>query len=321
MAPDADILVGGRTDRPLCVIAVSTLEQFVVSSPSSGIRAPTDRVEERQSAHTRPGLTQAPSAPPLPHLPLDCSVAAEGVGKSCLLLRFSDDSFTPSFITTIGIDFKIRTIELDGKRIKLQIWDTAGQERFRTITTAGALRFKRCSTRPRRVGNRGAVFFASADGGRPPPPTHPRSKSDSGTLPFNNSASDLPNVNAAYYRGAMGILLVYDVTDERSFNNIRNWIRNIEQHASEGVNKILIGNKCDILEKKVISREQGQALADEYGIAFLETSAKSNIGVEEAFFSLARDIKKRLIDSADAPPAQPAGGLPEESKASAGKCC
>lgn len=61
--------------------------------------------------------------------------ARKGVGKSCLLLRFSDDSFTPSFITTIGIDFKIRTIELDGKRIKLQIWDTAGQERFRTITT------------------------------------------------------------------------------------------------------------------------------------------------------------------------------------------
>jgi small GTP-binding protein len=63
-----------------------------------------------------------------------------GVGKSCLLLRFSDDSFTPSFITTIGIDFKIRTIELDGKRIKLQIWDTAGQERFRTITTGMCIR-------------------------------------------------------------------------------------------------------------------------------------------------------------------------------------
>lgn len=80
------------------------------------------------------------------------------MGKSCCLLRFSEDSFTPSFITTIGIDFKIRTIELDGKRVKLQIWDTAGQERFRTITTA-------------------------------------------------------------YYRGAMGILLVYDVTDERSFQS------------------------------------------------------------------------------------------------------
>lgn len=85
-------------------------------------------------------------------------IGDSGVGKSCCLLRFSEDSFTPSFITTIGIDFKIRTIELDGKRVKLQIWDTAGQERFRTITTA-------------------------------------------------------------YYRGAMGILLVYDVTDERSFNS------------------------------------------------------------------------------------------------------
>lgn len=87
------------------------------------------------------------------------------MGKSCCLLRFSEDSFTPSFITTIGIDFKIRTIELDGKRVKLQIWDTAGQERFRTITTA-------------------------------------------------------------YYRGAMGILLVYDVTDERSFSSALAFILN-----------------------------------------------------------------------------------------------
>lgn len=57
------------------------------------------------------------------------------MGKSCLLLCFCDDTFTPSFITTIGIDFKIRTVDIDGKRIKLQIWDTAGQERFRTITS------------------------------------------------------------------------------------------------------------------------------------------------------------------------------------------
>lgn len=85
-------------------------------------------------------------------------IGDSGVGKSCCLLRFSEDSFTPSFITTIGIDFKIRTIDLDGKRVKLQIWDTAGQERFRTITTA-------------------------------------------------------------YYRGAMGILLVYDVTDRKSFES------------------------------------------------------------------------------------------------------
>ncbi|KAJ2559458.1 GTP-binding protein [Coemansia sp. RSA 1933] len=167
-------------------------------------------------------------------------IGDSGVGKSCLLLRFSDDQFTPSFITTIGIDFKIRTIELDGKRIKLQIWDTAGQERFRTITTA-------------------------------------------------------------YYRGAMGILLVYDVTDERSFNNIENWYMNVEQHASEGVNKILIGNKCDIEERRVVTRDMGQALANKFNVKFKETSAKSNINVEESFLELAADIKRRLLDSASQP--------------------
>ncbi|TYH93709.1 hypothetical protein ES332_A13G272400v1 [Gossypium tomentosum] len=142
-------------------------------------------------------------------------IGDSGVGKSCLLLRFSDGSFTTSFITTIGIDFKIRTIELDGKRIKLQIWDTAGQERFRTITT-----------------------------------------------------------------------------------DIRNWIRNIEQHASDNVNKILVGNKADMDEsKRAVPTSKGQALADEYGIKFFETSAKTNLNVEEVFFSIAKDIKQRLADS------------------------
>ncbi|XP_072986749.1 ras-related protein RABE1c-like [Typha latifolia] len=164
-------------------------------------------------------------------------IGDSGVGKSCLLLRFSDDTFTTSFITTIGIDFKIRTVDLDGKRVKLQIWDTAGQERFRTITTA-------------------------------------------------------------YYRGAMGILLVYDVTDESSFNNIRNWIRNIEQHASDNVNKILVGNKADMDEsKRAVPTSRGQMLADEYGIKFFETSAKTNLNVEQVFFTIARDIKQRLTES------------------------
>lgn len=174
-------------------------------------------------------------------------IGDSGVGKSCLLLRFSDDSFTPSFITTIGIDFKIRTIELDGKRIKLQIWDTAGQERFRTITTA-------------------------------------------------------------YYRGAMGILLVYDVTDDRSFNNIRNWIRNIDQHAAENVSRILIGNKCDLVDKKVIDSARGKALADEYNMKFLETSAKNSLNVDEAFITLAKEIKKRLEAAEGGAPAEDGAG-------------
>jgi len=163
-------------------------------------------------------------------------IGDSGVGKSCLLLRFCDDAWTPSFITTIGIDFKIRTIEVDGKRIKLQIWDTAGQERFRTITTA-------------------------------------------------------------YYRGAMGILLVYDVTDEKSFNNIRTWHANVEQHASAEVNKILVGNKSDEDGKRMVTEEQGKALADELGIPHMETSAKASYHVDDAFFQLASAIKKRLLDS------------------------
>ena len=72
--------------------------------------------------------------------------------------------------------------------------------------------------------------------------------------------------------------------------DIRTWHANIEQHASEGVNKILIGNKCDWTEKKVVTAEQGQQLANEFGVRFLETSAKVNEGVEEAFFTLARYV-------------------------------
>uniref|UniRef100_F7D5W1 small monomeric GTPase n=1 Tax=Ornithorhynchus anatinus TaxID=9258 RepID=F7D5W1_ORNAN len=160
-------------------------------------------------------------------------IGDSGVGKTCLLFRFSEDAFNTTFISTIGIDFKIRTIELDGKKIKLQIWDTAGQERFRTITTA-------------------------------------------------------------YYRGAMGIMLVYDITNEKSFDNIKNWIRNIEEHASSDVERMILGNKCDMNDKRQVSKERGEKLAIDYGIKFLETSAKSSINVEEAFFTLARDIMTKL---------------------------
>jgi hypothetical protein len=89
-------------------------------------------------------------------------IGDSGVGKSCILLRYCDNEFTTSFITTIGIDFKVKTVEVGGKRLKLQIWDTAGQERFKTICTA-------------------------------------------------------------YYRGAQGIFLTYDVSDRKSFENVKNW--------------------------------------------------------------------------------------------------
>ncbi|KAI5441312.1 hypothetical protein KIW84_010684 [Lathyrus oleraceus] len=113
-------------------------------------------------------------------------------------------------------------------------------------------------------------------------------------------------ITTAYYRGAMGILLVYDVTDKASFNNIRNWVRNIEQHASDNVNKILVGNKANMDEsKRAVPTSKGQVLADEYGIKFFETSAKTNMNVAEVFFSIARDIKQRLADT-DSGPEPPA---------------
>ncbi|CAI9736295.1 ras-related protein Rab-8A [Octopus vulgaris] len=174
-------------------------------------------------------------------------IGDSGVGKTCVLFRFSEDAFNTTFISTIGIDFKIRTIELDGKKIKLQIWDTAGQERFRTITTA-------------------------------------------------------------YYRGAMGIMLVYDITNEKSFENIRNWIRNIEEHASKDVEKMILGNKCDMNDRRQVSKERGEQLAIEHGIKFMETSAKASINVEDAFFTLARDIKAKMDRKMEASSPQNRGG-------------
>eukprot|EP00597_Dinobryon_sp_UTEXLB2267_P003274 CAMPEP_0170075736 /NCGR_PEP_ID=MMETSP0019_2-20121128/12830_1 /TAXON_ID=98059 /ORGANISM="Dinobryon sp., Strain UTEXLB2267" /LENGTH=205 /DNA_ID=CAMNT_0010286917 /DNA_START=126 /DNA_END=743 /DNA_ORIENTATION=+ len=189
-------------------------------------------------------------------------IGDSGVGKTCLLLRYANDSFSPTFITTIGIDFKIKNIQLDGKRIKLQIWDTAGQERFRTITTS-------------------------------------------------------------YFRGAQGILLVYDVTDRNSFISIRNWVAQIQVHADVNVNKILIGNKCDVAEQRVITYEEGESLAKEYNIHFYETSAKQDMNVEKSFITIATDVKNRLI--ADGSGGGASGGHKitpgSTAKPSGGSCC
>eukprot|EP01139_Manchomonas_bermudensis_P009495 Amastigsp_a339264_6132.p2 type:complete len:208 gc:universal Amastigsp_a339264_6132:765-142(-) len=164
-------------------------------------------------------------------------IGESGVGKSNLLLRFADDTYTESYISTIGVDFKIRTIERDGKTIKLQIWDTAGQERFRTITSS-------------------------------------------------------------YYRGAHGIIVVYDVTDQESFNNVKQWLQEIDRYASDGVNKLLIGNKNDLQEKKVVDTKVARDFADQLRIPFLETSAKDRTNVELAFMTMADEIKSRMSVSA-----------------------
>lgn len=170
-------------------------------------------------------------------------IGDSGVGKSCLLLRFADDTYTQSYISTIGVDFKIRTIELEGKTVKLQIWDTAGQERFRTITSS-------------------------------------------------------------YYRGAHGIIIVYDVTDKESFKNVKHWIQEIDKYAADGVKKLLVGNKCDLQSKKVVSYDEAKELADSLQMPFMETSAKNSHNVEQAFQMMADEIKKKVAAN---PGPRPAG--------------
>ncbi|CAL9763423.1 unnamed protein product [Musa acuminata subsp. burmannicoides] len=175
-------------------------------------------------------------------------------------LREQDDSYVDSYISTIGVDFKIRTVELDGKTIKLQIWDTAGQERFRTITSS-------------------------------------------------------------YYRGAHGIIIVYDITEMESFNNIKQWLSEIDRYASDSVCKLLVGNKCDLVEDRVVETEKAKAFADSLGIPFIETSAKDSINVEKAFLTMCTEIKKRMGNqhTADTKPTTvQMKGQPIEQKSS---CC
>merc|ERR1712232_1009964 len=104
-------------------------------------------------------------------------------------------------------------------------------------------------------------------------------------------------ITTSYFRGAQGILLVYDVTDRGSFENIRNWVGQIQQHADLNVNKILIGNKCDVDPSEIqVTEEEGRKLAQDYQIQFFQTSAKQNLKVTEAFEAIAQDVKTRLMN-------------------------
>ncbi|EEA08347.1 Ras family protein SEC4, putative [Cryptosporidium muris RN66] len=156
------------------------------------------------------------------------------VGKSSLLLRFCENKFENSFVLTIGVDFKSKIIELNGKKLKLQVWDTAGQERFRTITPA-------------------------------------------------------------YFRSAMGVILVYDITNIETFNNLSYWMKNLEEYANINVQKILVGNKCDLNSQRQVSEQRGKELAQEYKIPFFETSAKLDSSVTEAFSCIAEEIKQKFF--------------------------
>jgi Ras-related protein Rab-1A len=183
-------------------------------------------------------------------------IGDSGVGKSCLLLRFADDNFTDSYISTIGVDFRFRTITIDKKTVKLQIWDTAGQERFRTITSA-------------------------------------------------------------YYRGADGIVMVYDVTSSESFAHVEEWLSEVDRYANEGTAKLLLGNKADLVDERQVTEETAQKFAEKLGISLLETSAKTATNVDAAFLTMA----KELIVAREKAPQGPKPKLVDPHSKPAGKSC
>merc|ERR1740122_114103 len=222
---------------------------------------PTAGTSTRESSNSsRTESTMSTMNPEYDYLFKLLLIGDSGVGKSCLLLRFADDTYTESYISTIGVDFKIRTFEQDGKTVKLQIWDTAGQERFRTITSS-------------------------------------------------------------YYRGAHGIIIVYDVTDKESFNNVKHWFQEIEKYAADGVNKLLVGNKCDLSSKKVVQYDEAKELADSLAIQFMETSAKNSHNVEQAFQTMAKDIKQRVASQPRAQNTTNTRLGPSQPVNSGGGCC
>lgn len=157
-------------------------------------------------------------------------VGDSGVGKSCLLLRFTTDTFD-DLSPTIGVDFKLRSLQLNGKRVKLTIWDTAGQERFRTLTSS-------------------------------------------------------------YYRGAQGIILVYDVTRRETFKDLEEiWLKEIEMYSTiPDAVLMLVGNKVDKEDEREVTKEEGLSFARQHGSLFLECSAKTRVNVQQCFSELVQKI-------------------------------
>ena len=153
------------------------------------------------------------------------------VGKTCFLLRYCDKTFEDAHLTTVGLDYRLKSMVLkNGKNVKLQIWDTAGQDRFRAITKN-------------------------------------------------------------YYKGANGIILIYDVTNLQSYENVKNWIAQIKESANQNVIIYLVGNKIDIKEEdRCVKTEDGKKLAEEFKLPFFESSAKIGININEIFEQIVEKI-------------------------------
>ncbi|MES1919295.1 Ras- protein Rab-8B [Bonamia ostreae] len=160
------------------------------------------------------------------------TIGDSAVGKSSVLIKFTEDIFDIDKTATIGVDFKTKNIQIDGKIVKLQIWDTAGQERFRTITNT-------------------------------------------------------------YYRDSDGIILMFDVTNRKTFENVQGWISNIKKNAPDYISVVLIGNKIDLEEKRQVKTSEGKELAAEHNYPYIETSAFNSTNVQKCFFQIANMVNEK----------------------------
>ncbi|UJR31897.1 hypothetical protein I4U23_019371 [Adineta vaga] len=156
-------------------------------------------------------------------------IGDSGVGKTSILQRFATEHFSDDYVATIGVDFHIRTIDIDGKRCKLQVWDTAGQDRFRCVVST-------------------------------------------------------------FYRGAHGAMICFDMTDKESFYNVDCWLEALERSQPNDIPMLLIGTKCDLQFKRVISYSTAKAYADKRQMTYIETSSKANENIQNCFFDFTRTI-------------------------------
>ncbi|XP_010566933.1 PREDICTED: ras and EF-hand domain-containing protein [Haliaeetus leucocephalus] len=188
------------------------------------------------------------------------------VGKSSFLMRLCKNEFQGNTSATLGVDFQMKRLIVDGEPTVLQLWDTAGQERFRSIAKS-------------------------------------------------------------YFRRADGVLLLYDVTCEKSFLNVREWVDMIEDATHENIPIMMVGNKADLRQavteqgQKCVPIKCGEKLAMTYSALFCETSAKDGSNIVEAVLHLAREVRKRSDNQDDTRSVTSLAGTPVKKSALTKNCC
>ncbi|KAJ0017925.1 hypothetical protein Pint_10349 [Pistacia integerrima] len=224
-------------------------------------------------------------------------IGDSGVGKSNLLSRFTRNEFSLESKSTIGVEFATRSLNVDGKVIKAQIWDTAGQERswfaFVLLYVPQLLRL---------------IYAILEFGGL-------NSPSNSVHISFSVLKLQLRNycwshlcpqyraITSAYYRGAVGALLVYDVTRHSTFENVERWLRELRDHTDPNIVVMLIGNKSDLRHLVAVSTEDGKSFAEKESLFFMETSALEATNVDNAFAEVLtqiyRIVSKKAMETGD----------------------